>query len=430
MSPAILSLSMTKGIVGVGVFALSAGLVSGPGLIPSALIAMLVGVLSCWTYYLLGRATEDTKATDNKSLWTATVGPETAWAYDLATALVCFGGLVQFYSTMTQLVQWLGASAAAAWPATLGGSALASLPYGAALGLVSACMLPLCLLPNLNALKPASAVGFAGILYTVGYVIWRLIDGSYRLPTGAFAATLTGPRTNIWGVKTLGGTAAFLGSISTAFLTHLGVPRFYNELRSPAAKATEAAPAALDGTASEPNVDRAKLSVFAKAVSVAFAVSVGCSTIVMLCGYLIYGDATKSMLFNNFAVTDGAATLVRGATLLSVAALTPILALAFRDAIVPQIVAKGLPLNENLLRVAIALGAHFCSFCFRDVGLIISLRGSLLGAPCVFTMPSLIYLRSKRGKAAGALAKALHRFLMWFGVAMAAVGTTCVLLFR
>ena len=106
------------------------------------------------------------------------------------------------------------------------------------------------------------------------------------------------------------------------------------------------------------------------------------------------------------------------------------LALAFRDAIVPQIVAKGLPLNENLLRVAIALGAHFFSFCFRDVGLIISLRGSLLGAPCVFTMPSLIYLRSKRGKAAGALAKALHRFLMWFGVAMAAVGTTCVLLFR
>ena len=100
---------MTKGIVGVGVFALSAGLVAGPGLIPSALIAMLVGVLSCWTYYLLGRATEDTKATDNKSLWTATVGPETAWAYDLATALVCFGGLVQFYSTMTQLVQWLGA---------------------------------------------------------------------------------------------------------------------------------------------------------------------------------------------------------------------------------------------------------------------------------------------------------------------------------
>ena len=61
-----------------------------------------------------------------------------------------------------------------------------------------------------------------------------------------------------------------------------------------------------------------------------------------------------------------------------------------------------------------------------QVGLIIALRGALLGSVACFCMPALIFLRSERGKAAGRLSRALHMALLAYGAVVAALGTACV----
>ena len=114
VSAPALALSIAKSIVGAGIFSLSARMISGPGMVPAALFGLAIGGLSMWTFYLVGRASADTGAADNKQLWSRTVGPRTAWMYDAACAIHSLGGVVQFYSTMTILVRWIAASLAAA----------------------------------------------------------------------------------------------------------------------------------------------------------------------------------------------------------------------------------------------------------------------------------------------------------------------------
>ena len=426
LSGPTLGLSIAKTTLGAGIFSLSARIVHGPGMLPASLISLLIGVLSAWTFYLVGRAAADTDTSDNKSLWSTAVGPSTAWTFDLFIAMHSLGGVVQFYTTMSLLVKYLAAFVAhhllpAAAP-ELVRSTLATLSHGAALGFVTVAMMPLCLARSLSALQGASAVGIAGVLYSVALMVARVVDGAYRLPTGTYAATTTGPVSNLWGLRGWAGLAMFLGSVNTAFLAHLNVPRFWQELEQQPTPAAQAeAPGALEtgravpqGSAAvraakvveggkaavalagsflageqpraqatklptedlglvvsptrpaDPNA--AKLRLFGRVVSCSFVFSIGATIAVMLCGYAIFGDASDGFLLNNFAVADRAAALLRLATLCSVAAISPLVFLALRDAVAPLLVRRGrLLVPETGLRVALVLVVHALAFTFRDV---------------------------------------------------------------
>ena len=295
--PITIGLSIAKSLLGAGIFSLSACITRGPGMVPAALLALSVGALSSYTFFLVGRAAADTEAPDNKSLWERTVGYGTTWIYDALCSLHSFGGCVQFYSTMTILVQWIAAS-----------MGVAALPYGTALWGVSAGMLPLCLARNLNALRPASAIGFAGVVYAVGLLIVRMLDGSYRAATGAFVSTATGDVSNVFGVHSLVGLALFIGSVNTAFFSHLAVPRFWVELRTPEADATATNATAIDyakmSAVVTPLAPMEKLRTFQTVVRTSFAVAIICTTAVMLSGYAIFGNACDALLINNFAIAD------------------------------------------------------------------------------------------------------------------------------
>ena len=65
--------------------------------------------------------------------------------------------------------------------------------------------------------------------------------------------------------------------------------------------------------------------------------------------------------------------------------------------------------------------------CAYQVGLIIALRGALLASLVCFTMPAVIFLHSARGRASSGLVRAVHKALAGYGVAMAGLGTACVL---
>ena len=211
LSPDGMIMSIFKSIIGIGIFALSVHVVRGPGLVLACALAFAIGALSAWTFFLVGRAAADVGAADNKSLWAATVGPGTTWVLDVACAIHAFGGMVQYYATMAILVQWLSSALAESVPSLRG--ALGGMPFSTALNLVSAGMVPLCLARNLSALASMSAFGVIAVLYSVALVLLRAVDGSYRSPTGAFAATATGPVTNIFGIRSIAGVAVFLGAV-------------------------------------------------------------------------------------------------------------------------------------------------------------------------------------------------------------------------
>ena len=116
------------------------------------------------------------------------------------------------------------------------------------------------------------------------------------------------------------------------------------------------------------------------------------------------------------------------ATLVSVGATSPFCFLALRDALAPLAVRPGSALrSETALRLALAAAIHLLAFCFRDVGLIIALRGALLGSLVCYVLPALIFLSSARGRAASAPMRLAHKALAGYGLGMAALGTACVL---
>jgi amino acid permease len=404
--------------------------------VPACAIALVLGLLSAWTFFLVGQAAADTGARTNRELWAETVGEDSAWVYDLFVAVLCLGGLVQFTTTMSQLVGWVGGWLAHICLPSAGGEShglgsplglaarrvLAESPYEGRLVFVSALALPLCLANDLNALRHASAVGAAGVAYAVLLCLVRVFDGSYR-PGGAYASTPTLPVTNVWGVR-LAGLAPFLGSLNTAFLGHLSVPRIYHELRPPTASE-----AAREGGESQAGSSTAgsKLALFRQVAFSSFGAAVLATTCLMLCGYLIFGDACDGLLLHNFAVDDHGAALLRVATLVSVLGVHPLTFLGLRDACAPLLVGRLRLASERGLRLAICACVFTLSYFFRNVAKIIAVRGAVLGSMVVYCLPCAVYLSSERGRRARPSTRLFHRSLMAYGALMAVVGGACVL---
>lgn len=417
-------LSIVKGIVGAGIFSLSVGLVTGPGLVPACALAVILGAASAWTFYLVGRAAADTGCTTNKELWAHTVGADSAWLYDFFVAVLCLGGLMQFTATMSQLVGWVGR-----WLSHIcfnGGEAtssagriirrlLADSSYETRLVLITSLVLPLCLANDLNALRHATAIGGAGIAYAVILIAVRVMDGSYR-PGGIYASAQALPVTNVWGVN-FSGLAAFLGCLNTAFNAHLNIPRFYHEMCAPSAT----------GRSQGGATRTSKVALFRHVVFSSFMLAVLATVIVMACGYLLFGDACDGVLLNNFAVNDHGAALLRIATLFSVLGVHPITFLGLRDALAPLLVYKLNLLSETGLRLLICASVFALSLLFRDVATIIAVRGVLFGTMVVYCLPCIVHLCSERGQASGRADRGLHLSLLTYGALMAVVGTACVL---
>ena len=444
-SPASTILSILKSIVGAGIFSLSAGLATGPGLLPSCLMLLLLGSTSAYTFYIVGRAAAETGCTTNKQLWERLVDERTGWIYDVIVGVLCLGGLVQFMGTMANLVQFIGPwlaqltfpappdmSASVFTRAAYG--ALAHSSYEAQLLFLTALAMPLCLARNLHALRHASAVGAIGVLYAAVLLVVRAVDGSYRLG-GAFESTPAIAGTNVIGIQ-LGGLPSFLGSLTTAFIAHLNIPRFYNELRAPASEggvtaispgtaARASAPAA--SAASAASRTPPKVRLFGRVVATSFGLAMLSTAIVMASGYVIFGDACTGFVLNNFAVTDHGAALLRVATLLSVLGVHPLTFLGLRDACAPLLVQRLKLFSETGLRLTLCALVLFLSLTFRNIARIVAVRGAFLGTLVTMVLPVIIYLKSERGQQEGPVSRGVHHALVGYGAIMAVVGTVCVL---
>lgn len=400
------TVAMAKNIMGGGMLALSAGMAAGKGTgwVPAFAVSVGSCLGSAYTFHLLGKAIEKTKAQDFRQLWGATLGEDSAWVIDTILMSLCFGTCIMYAC-------FLGDLLSAMVPAFSRSQAIVAVSV--------APLLPLCLMRDLSALSFSSVVGVAAVLYITGFSALRWLDGSCALGGRFFANLPLPPRPEQASLLRVSlGSAVLFNMLNTAYAAHTNAVRFYNELAGRSA------------------------ARFAAVLRRAFALSAAVYAVVMTAGYATFGGAAQGNLLANYAVgPDALATAGRAATAASILGSHPLLFTSLRDAVISMLrpTLPSLRTDERqwvALTVALLAATSGLAILTPDVGLVVSLAGSLLGAVIIYAVPGLINLALLRGapppagRSTASLARerAASRGLVAFGFAMAVLGTviTCL----
>jgi hypothetical protein len=171
--------NLVKGIVGVGVLSLPAGVAafgSAPSaFIPAGILIAVIGILSGFGFALIGRVCAYTGAKSYREAWSRTVGEKTswipAWSATCKTFMACLAFSMVLADTFSSLLE-TGRN-------------------GTLLSVTLLVLTPLCLMKDLKSLAPFSLLGVLGMAYTALAMTVRFLDGSYSMAgeeTGTLAA--------------------------------------------------------------------------------------------------------------------------------------------------------------------------------------------------------------------------------------------------
>ncbi|CAM9846888.1 unnamed protein product, partial [Phaeothamnion confervicola] len=254
---------------------------------------------------------------------------------------------------------------------------------GAILGTTGLILLPLCLLRDLSALKYSSMAGIGAVLYVTVFVALRCLDGTYAAGTGKYWAVVPAalrPRPAAGGVWGLGmGTCVLFNMLSTAFMAHPNAVAFYNELEKPTPRR------------------------FGRVVYPSFALAGLVYGSVMGLGFKTFGAASGGLILNNYAPLDRGAAMARFATAVSVIGGQPLLFTGLRNSALSTLASLGLLKGDGdvaaerprfwaALSVVLLAAATAAAVVTPDVGLVVSLIGSVMGAGMVYSLPAVMYL--------------------------------------
>jgi amino acid permease len=272
-------------------------------------------------------------------------------------------------------------------------------------------LLPMSLLKDLSAFAFTSLLGFAAIMYTVIFVAWRALDGTYTLETGKFvtdgalAELPSFEKASLWNIDL--SSLVLISNFGLAYVAHYNGPSFFRELK-------------------DTNSRR-----FAIMVGSSFLLLTILYCITMAAGYSTFGDTCKGNLLLNYHPDDILSTLGRLATGFSILFGFPLIATGAREALVGAGSSWGFPdldsdKNHFWLVAGILTFVTAISCTVKDVSLVVGLTGAAMGSFICYVCPALIYVR------AVALTKGEdsteYRTARWnlalvpFGLAIAALG--------
>ena len=295
--------NLAKSIIGAGVLSLPSGVAffsDAPlALLPATAILTVMGLLSAYTFSIIGKACEKHNATTFKDVWSKSVGPDSAWAISGAITAKCF-----FASLAYSIIIGDTFSALAS---TFALPAFFQVRRNVILIMTALVLFPLNSLKSLSALAPFSLLGLGGTLYTAIVMAVRYFDKSYAVGGAFYTALKAAPKPVLPSFGTGGGglnmkAFVLLSMLSTAFISHYGAPQFHRELK--------------DNT----------LPRFNKVTTLAFGASIAIFTFMMSIGFLTFGGSTAGFVLNNYASNDALITVARlaiGLSILTGAAPTP-----------------------------------------------------------------------------------------------------------
>lgn len=268
-------------------------------------------------------------------------------------------------------------------------------------------------LQDLSALQYSSYAGMIAVVYTVYFIVKRYLDGTYAVG-GRFYSTIekhVRPAPAAFDLWQIGpGTTILFNMFSTSYMAHTNAVKFYNEL------------------------ERRNVSRFTAMVAAAMGFATVLYGVVMVLGFETFGLNSQGLILNNYHVSqDLLATLGRVATAVSIIGAHPLLFSGLRDSFLNIAPTSFTSSRGSWLASTILLlgSATLLSLVAKDVGLIVSLVGSSLGAVLVYVFPALMYIKllQKRKDIPRSTGESLLLYLtLIFGVVMGIGGTSVTLL--
>jgi hypothetical protein len=171
--------NLVNNVAGAGILTLSAGKAAGTGWIPAIVVCVVLGATSAYTFLLVGYACELTSESDFKGLWDRTLGSRTTYLVDLMIALLCLGITIIYSSILGDL----GSSFLLHLKWT---SDVEHLRTYVIIVITVLLLFPMALAKRLSTLAVTSVLGCVAVAYTVLFVAYRSLDGSYSLQSGHF----------------------------------------------------------------------------------------------------------------------------------------------------------------------------------------------------------------------------------------------------
>jgi len=386
----------------------------GTGIVPAISLLIAFGTLSAYTLFSIARASETTRETSFRGIWSRALDPKSAWLIDVGITFLCYGCCIFYAAFIGDLFSAL----AQAFNAPL----LLHRRWVVLVTLHIFPLLPLCLMKNLSALQYSSFTGVAGILYTVGFVIKRFLDGSYA--EGGIFHDLIDPTyrpslpTDKNPFKIGPGAVSLMNMACVAFTTHYNGISYYQELKG------------------------RTLPRYAAAVGLGFGVSFLVFLGMMVFGNGTFGASAQALLLNNYHRTaDPLATAARFATGFSILCGFPLMFAGLKTGFFSQYRAvvtetAGLkPHQDNLLSptaIDVLSTILLSTICFvacncteEEVGFVIGIIGAILGTGVVYVIPALlnVSLVDRLTGAPRAVEKGFNRLIIAVGAVFSVLGT-------
>jgi amino acid permease len=239
-------------------------------------------------------------------------------------------------------------------------------------------LLPLSLIKDLSALAFTSILGFCAIIYTVIFIVFRSLDGSYTVGTGKFVvdgliALPSFEKSSLWNFDF---TSLVLASnLGLAYIAHYNSPNFYRSLKDTNSKR------------------------FRNMVNISFIVLIALYITTMTSGYSTFGDACQGNILLNYHPQDILATLGQLATGISILFGFPLVACGARESIIGVTTSLGFKdiaadKNHFLLVSGILALVTTIACTVKDVSLVVGLTGAALGSFIVYICPAIIYTKA------------------------------------
>jgi len=391
--------NLIKSIVGAGVLSLPAGVAAfgnaPSAVLPATALIALMGIISAYTFGLIGRVNRATNTVSYSDAWDETVGKKSSFIIAFSCFIDCFFGNLSYSMILADTMVNLLASVGIAVSRTQ-----------SLLGFTGIVLLPLCLMKNLASLAPFSLVGITGMLYTTFAMVMRYVSGAYAAPNGKFLATaLTAPVFGAAGAKAVFSAKSLILTcmLSNAYIAHFNAGKYLAELK--------------DNT----------LGRFNQVIAWSFGAAITLYSIITAVGFLTFGAASNGLILNNYSNKDLIMSFSRIAVAISVTGSYPLLFDGTRDGLldlfkVPKEKRDNALLNKYTFGI-LAL-TTFAASKLTDLGLVASIGGATFGTALVFIYPAIMFLKlqAKRGKK-GSIESNICKLIAILGVVMGAIGT-------
>lgn len=366
--------NLAKVILGAGVLSLPSGIAafsdSSDALLPATILLGFMGVVSAYSFSIIGKACKIHGVSSFTTAWAASVGegsaPFIATMITVKTFFACLAFSIILGDSFSSIAKSIDL------PEFFQSRSNVIL-------LLSSCIItPLNLLKNMDILKYTSMLGLGGILYCAGFTVARYFDGSYTAGGQFFKDIALKPSFNkiMPGDKSPFAVFSLVAMIATAYVAHYSASRFWVDLK-----------------------DRT-LPKYNKVIAAAFSFSALMYAVIMYAGFLTFGGASSGFVLNNYSSNDGLATLARAAIGFGILFGYPLTFVSLREGAMDlaKLPSSASQVVTIVLMSVLTIGA----LNLKNLGKVVAFSGSLIGANLIYTVPAImnlknIYLEAKAG---------------------------------